>query len=282
MTRTTAPADLYHHALADVYDVLKTPADYEIWADLLEEVLKEQGCTGRRFLDVGCGTGTSSLALHRRGFEVTACDISEGMLEVARAKDQAGEVTFLQADMRSLPSSLDGFHIIHWLDDVANHLLGPADLGAAVRSSAGALAPGGLLVFDTNTLATFTVGYGLRRRNVIERDDIVLIATGMTAKPAADSPAEARMTAFRHQGDGLWARRDASVLEHHFSDDTVRAALADAGLDLVGSYGFGDMTAPGKLVQPADEQRHPKIVYVARRPEPATRAGNRTVRSAEK
>ncbi|TPQ23473.1 class I SAM-dependent methyltransferase [Streptomyces sporangiiformans] len=274
MTQTPAPADLYNHALADAYDALKMAADYEIWADLLEGVLQEQGCTGRRFLDVGCGTGTSSLAMQRRGFEVTACDISEEMLEIARGKDRAGNVRFLQADMRALPDSLAGFHLIHWLDDVANHLLGPADLGAAVRSSAGALVPGGVLVFDVNPLATFTAHYSLRRRSVVERDDTVIISTGLTARPSADSPAEARLTAFRHQGDGLWTRRSATVLEHHFEDRTVRNAIADAGLDLVGSYGFGDMTAPGKLVRPADEQRHPKIVYVARRPVSADRAGH--------
>ena len=37
-------------------------------------------------LDVACGTGKSFLPLLERGYDVTACDISEAMLRVARTK----------------------------------------------------------------------------------------------------------------------------------------------------------------------------------------------------
>jgi malonyl-CoA O-methyltransferase len=45
--------------------------------------------SGRRVLDVGCGTGRYALPLAARGAEVTAIDFSEGMLARARAKAAA-------------------------------------------------------------------------------------------------------------------------------------------------------------------------------------------------
>ncbi|MCJ7511394.1 MAG: methyltransferase domain-containing protein, partial [Anaerolineales bacterium] len=39
-----------------------------------------------RALDLGCGTGTNTLALAERGWEVTAIDFSSGALRVARRR----------------------------------------------------------------------------------------------------------------------------------------------------------------------------------------------------
>ena len=46
---------------------------------------------GRRALDFGCGTGRSTRFLRDLGFEVTGVDISESMLEKARARDPEGD-----------------------------------------------------------------------------------------------------------------------------------------------------------------------------------------------
>ena len=46
----------------------------------------KHGLPGNRVLDAGCGTGKSFLPLLERGFEVTACDQSEAMLDVAASK----------------------------------------------------------------------------------------------------------------------------------------------------------------------------------------------------
>ena len=48
--------------------------------------LERHRLQGRRLLDVACGTGKSFIPMLERGWEVTACDISAAMVEVARGK----------------------------------------------------------------------------------------------------------------------------------------------------------------------------------------------------
>lgn len=52
-------------------------------------------------LDLACGTGDVSLALRRKGLEVTGADISENMLALARRK--APDIRFVYGDAASLP-----------------------------------------------------------------------------------------------------------------------------------------------------------------------------------
>jgi len=56
---------------------------------------------GRRYLDVGCGTGNYTHALSEAGLDLTAIDPSTGMLELARAK-QAQEI-WIAATAEALP-----------------------------------------------------------------------------------------------------------------------------------------------------------------------------------
>jgi SAM-dependent methyltransferase len=69
--------------------------------DFLLEVLELPA--GARILDIGCGTGRHAIELARRGFHVTAIDISSGMLMQAIAKARAArvEVEWVHSDASS-------------------------------------------------------------------------------------------------------------------------------------------------------------------------------------
>lgn len=58
---------------------------------------------GRELLDIGCGMGRHALALDELGYQVSAVDLSEPLLEQARRHDADHRVRWQQGDMRKLP-----------------------------------------------------------------------------------------------------------------------------------------------------------------------------------
>lgn len=54
--------------------------------------------SGKRILDIGCGAGTTSIAMAKAGATVIGVDISEDLLAEARARDREGLCTFLLCD----------------------------------------------------------------------------------------------------------------------------------------------------------------------------------------
>ncbi|CAN5514521.1 hypothetical protein BH23ACT9_BH23ACT9_13380 [soil metagenome] len=97
-----------------------------------------------RSLDVGCGAGQMALAMHRRGYEVSAVDLSVGMVEATRATfaDAAAEADIREADMRALPYADDTFQWVSGLGAI-EYLTDP---GEAVIEYARVTAPGGHIV----------------------------------------------------------------------------------------------------------------------------------------
>jgi len=146
-------AEQAYEAIAPVYDDFTAHHDYELWMGNLLPKAYRHGLRGRRLLDVGCGTGKSFLPMLKRGWEVTACDISPSMLGLARAK--AGDAAWLSvADMRKLPE-FGEFDLVWALDDAVNYLLSGEELGEALSGMKANLAPDGLLMFDVNSLQAY-------------------------------------------------------------------------------------------------------------------------------
>jgi 2-polyprenyl-3-methyl-5-hydroxy-6-metoxy-1,4-benzoquinol methylase len=99
-------------------------------------------------LDVGCGTGDTSIYLARRGWDVTAFDFMNVALKRARAKAEAAAVSIrtMQADVTRLtPSEVGvGFHLI--VDNGLLHGLSDAGRDAYVRLVSTIAAPNATLL----------------------------------------------------------------------------------------------------------------------------------------
>ena len=64
-----------YSALSAVYDALNGDLDYEGWADYLDrEIRAHADIPVKLVLDLCCGTGTMTLALDRRGYDMTGVD----------------------------------------------------------------------------------------------------------------------------------------------------------------------------------------------------------------
>jgi SAM-dependent methyltransferase len=238
-----------YNAMAPVYDDFTGHYESEAWIADLVKALERRGLTGKRLLDVGCGTGTSFLPMLAQGWEVTGCDISTAMLELAREK--AGDaVQLAAADMLDLPE-FGEFDLVWALDDAVNYLLSPGELELALAGMRANLAPTGLLLFDLNELQAYRTFFA--ETTVVEREGRRLTWRGMaSADVAPGSICESEMEV---APDKVLTHR-----QRHFPEAEVRVALAGAGLECLDVYGHGLDGIPTQPLEPT----HTKAIYIAR------------------
>ncbi|MFI6518081.1 class I SAM-dependent methyltransferase [Spirillospora sp. NPDC050679] len=102
-------------------------------------------------LDVGCGEGADALWLARRGWRVTAVDISRTALEraAAAAADVADRVAWARADLAALSPPVGAFDLV----SVQYFPLPRRPDHRALRGLLAAVAPGGTLLVVGHDLA---------------------------------------------------------------------------------------------------------------------------------
>jgi SAM-dependent methyltransferase len=248
----TDHAYVTYERFAAIYDDFNAANDYEMWLGTLLPKLERLGLRRGRLLDVGCGSGRAFRPMLRRGWQIHGCDISPAMLELAR-RQGGEEVALSVCDMRDLPV-IGSFELILCLNDAINYLLGDGDIERALAGMAANLAPDGLLLFDCNSLATFLGVYTDVEETVENRGDR-WTWRGLGRLPGAAPVYEALI-----EGDGIVPI--ANRQRHHPAAE-VRTALASAGLRPLAILGQQEAEGHVRLVDPADETREPKIVYIA-------------------
>jgi SAM-dependent methyltransferase len=258
------PAEAAWDTLAGAYDQLTAFHDHDAWARQLDGLARRAGLRGRRLLDVGCGTGASSVALGRLGYDVAGVDLSANML--ARARHRLGpDAELHHHDMRALPA-LGAFDSVWCVSDGLNFLLDERDLVAALAGFERNLVAGGLVVFDVDALAAFRTLY--RSLLVVPGADQVVVFEGLaTDELAPGAIAEARIDCLRLGAAPFWERTRAMHRQRHHPRPVLEAALAAAGLELAGVWGTD---GAGRSEPWLDDERHNKAVYIARKPRPET------------
>jgi SAM-dependent methyltransferase len=254
-----SPYDVF----ARFYDAFTDASDYEAWTTSMLELAEGHGLAGRAQLDLACGTGKSFLPFLRRGFRVTGCDASPGMLAEAAVK--APEATLVYADLREL-TMLGRFDLVTCFDDSLNYLRDEDELLAALRGMAANLARNGVALFDLNTLRAYRTTFA--RDSVTEAGGLLFAWRGECAPDAAPGClAAAEIDVFSPAngaapGDGdLYERVTTRHEQRHFPLADVAGLLHEAGLECVASHGVLD---DGELVERADEERHLKSLFIAR------------------
>jgi SAM-dependent methyltransferase len=251
-----------YDCLAPYYDEFTAGYAHEQWVAAIERHAVEFGLSGSRALDLACGTGKSTAPLIARGYSVLGCDISSEMVGVAQRKFPGIADAFLVADMRELPP-LGEFDLVLCLDDAVNYLTSHDELEATFAGVAASLSPGGIFAFDVNSLGTYRTSFA--QAIIREAHGLFFSWRGDgTGTAGPGHTAAATVEIFAERSDGLWERRSSRHVQRHHQPGDVRAALERAGLACCGVAG---QLAGGQLEADADadEERHIKLVYFARR-----------------
>ena len=237
---------------ARFYDSLMEDARYPERADHL---LKICACFSHPVgdcLDLACGTGSMTGELYRRGVNVMGADISADMLAVAT--DRFPEIRFVCQPMQALELPVPVDTVVCTLDSV-NHLTEDEDVQETFCRVVQALKPGGLFVFDVNTLYKHRAILG-DNAYTIENETVFCAWQNVLCEDNAT--VEILLDFFEEQEDGSYRRYSEQFCEKAYADEQLRQMLANAGLETLAVY--GDLT----FEEPEDDEQ--RAVYVARKP----------------
>jgi len=139
LERTRRQWDAHAERYDRWYSTFEGAVEHHMDWTLLQPHLPE--IRGARVLDAAGGTGRATAALARLGYSVTICDLSPGMLAVARRKlEQAGvadRVQLLECDIDQLPFADEAFDLVLCWDGMSSRAA--AELVRVTRRGGGRL-----------------------------------------------------------------------------------------------------------------------------------------------
>lgn len=216
---------------AYIYDKL-IDQDYEKWADYIEKIFKTYGKKPSLVLDLGCGTGSITNILAKRGYDMIGVDLSPDMLNVARDKavEENLDVLYLCQDIREfeLYGTVDA--IICTLD-VLNYITDPKDLEHVFALVRNYLNPDGIFIFDINT--------EYKLKNILGNNTFVNDENGIFytwENEYDENISNQYLTFFAETEDGLYERFDENHVQRAYSIDEIRAKLKVNKLSFEAEY----------------------------------------------
>ena len=245
---------MQYEKFASIYDRLMADVDREGWADYLMEFIPK----GASVLECACGTGEMSIALSKRGLNVTAADLSEEMLsEAAQKQREAGFASrglrFVKMDMRSLVSHKRVDCVVSCCDG-ANYLTSREDLKKFFSSAWDVLKPGGLLLFDVSSRYKLSKVIG-NNCFVENGEDIAYL--WQNCYDDASKLIRMELSFFIKRGE-LYERVDETHLQRAHSVREIENALRETGYEC-SAYGF--------LTHDAPKETDERIQFAARKPQ---------------
>lgn len=213
-----------YHSLAAFYDRLTADVDYSDFADRYEEAFRESGGEFHLLLDLCCGTGSLSMEMSKRGYELISVDSSEQMLMEAHEKCEGLSVPplFLQQDVTELDlygtvdaafCSLEGINYLSW-----------SAVSELLRRLKNFIRPGGLFLFDIRSAEYLA---SLDGDTFVDEDEDFLCL--WRADYDGSLPALVYgMDIFSRSGD-LWERSREEHIEYAHGEKQLAALLEGSG-----------------------------------------------------
>lgn len=230
-----------YEALAASYDRLTDDIAYCQTLDYLEQLLREKGKAPEKVLDLACGTGTLSVLLAQRGYQVLGADISEEMLAVAYEKAmelEGNRPYFIHQSMQKLRLPYQMDCVVCCLDSL-NYLTDPEECRKAIGRVYASLTHGGIFIFDINTPEKLRA---LDGQVFLDEDDDVYCVWRAEFDEETNICGYG-MDIFQRHGP-LWSRSFEEHLEYAYTVDQLLGYLKDAGFTDISVYGDRNLTPP--------------------------------------
>ena len=231
-------------SFAAVYDRFMDNVPYEEWTGYLQGLLAEYGVEDGLVLDLGCGTGNVTEALASRGYDMIGVDNSEDMLQIAMDKrGRSGlDILYLLQDMREFELYGTVAAVVSICDSM-NYLTAYEDLVHTLSLVDNYLDPGGIFIFDLNTLYKYRDVIG--DRTIAEsREDCCFIWDNVYDEQ--DRINEYALTLFIREEKGLYRRFEETHYQRAYTLKEIRQAVEEAGMELAAVYDAFTREAPKK------------------------------------
>lgn len=246
-----------YHIFARYYDALTANVDYAGRAAYFSDLIRKHApnLMGGLLLDLACGTGSLSFCLAELGFDVVGADASAEMLSEAMRKrgENGQEILFLCQSMCALDLYGTVDVTVCALDSL-NHLADTKSLEDAFARVALFTNPGGLFLFDVNTV--------YKHREILANHTFVyeaqdVFCTWQNHWHPADDRINILLDFFAEQPDGGYIRYTEQFSERIFSHEILCRCLRDNGFALLAVYGDDTVCAPHAATQ--------REIYVAQK-----------------
>ena len=229
-------------SFARVYDTFMDNIPYEEWAVYLTGLLNEYGVNDGLVLDLGCGTGNMTGLLAKEGDVMIGVDNAEEMLEIAMEKrEKSGhDILYLLQDMREFELYGTVRAVVSVCDSV-NYIDEEEDLTEVFRLVNNYLDPGGVFIFDFNTLYKYREILG--DRTIAEnREDCSFIWDNYYYEEERIN--EYELSIFIREKENLFRRYEETHFQRGYTLDEMIRMIKDSGLEFVTAYDAFTREAP--------------------------------------
>lgn len=219
---------------ARVYDELMDETPYMEWCRWIVSRLWENGIRDGLVLDLGCGTGNLTELLYTAGYDMIGVDASADMLEQAvRKKEEANiDVLYLMQEMEAF--ELYGtVRAVVCCCDCINYLTEPEALLRCFKLVNNYLDPGGLFLFDFNTVHKYRdeIGDAVIAEN---REDCSFIWENTYDEDSRMN--EYDLTLFMREADGRYGKHTETHMQRGYELAEIKELLERAGLRFEGAF----------------------------------------------
>ena len=251
---------------AAVYDTFMDETPYEVWGTFVAGLIEKYGIskpvrsgTGQGkelteeydtaedseqalneeknlIVELGCGTGSFTQELYKLGYDIMGIDMSPEMLNLARQKsaDAGLDIMYLEQDMRELDLYCTAGTIVSVCDSV-NYVLEDEEIIETFRLVNNFLYPGGVFIFDFNTLFKYrdVIGDTTIAEN---RDDCSFIWDNYFDEDTCINELSLSLFIPEDSDNELYRRHNELHLQRAYTLDTIKSLIERSGMRFITAY----------------------------------------------